>query len=100
MKNLWTIIKITSWTAFLISFGLIYYINHYLPHGPVYPTGEYTCLNDDRGPCRETYIEEMRGLDIPNWAKFMRRYDLLLLIALGMTGMIGTIKTKELKEKT
>ena len=51
---------------------MIFYVNHYLPHGPSYPTGDIVCQNDDRGPCREEYKEDLRGLNIPNWAKFLR----------------------------
>ena len=65
-------LKYTVWGAVVLVFGLIFYVNHYLPHGPSYPTGDVVCQNDDRGPCREEYKEDMRRLNIPNWAKFLR----------------------------
>lgn len=50
--------------------GATYYVNYYMPHGPSYPTGEILC--GDRGPCGDEYKEDVRGLDIPSWAKFLR----------------------------
>lgn len=68
------------WAAFIITTGLTIYVNYYLPHGPSYPTGEYICQFDDRGPCAEKYIEDLRKVDIPNWAKFLRGSEGILLI--------------------
>ena len=65
-------LSIFIWTGFILVTGMIFYVNHYLPHGPSYPTGDIVCQNDDRGPCREEYKEDLRGLNIPNWAKFLR----------------------------
>jgi hypothetical protein len=60
------------WTALAIMITLMFYINHYLPHGPSYPTGDYVSVNGDRGPLVEEYREDMSKLDIPDWAKFVR----------------------------
>lgn len=61
--------------------GGIYYANHHLPRGPMYATGDVVCQNDDRGPCGEEYREDVRGLDIPDWAKFLKgsKGDLLFM---------------------
>ncbi len=68
------------WWILVISIGLTIYVNYFMPHGPSYPTGEIVCQNDDRGPCGEEYKEDMRNLNIPNWAKFMREYFLLVIL--------------------
>jgi len=72
-KNFWLILTITIWVAFIIVTGLIYYTNRYMPHGETKSTGDYVCLNDDRGPCKEEYKENLRNVDIPNWAKFFKQ---------------------------
>jgi hypothetical protein len=68
-------LAIVIWIAVIVVGGLTYYVNHYLPHGEEYSTGEYVCPNDTSGPCREQYKEDLRGLDIPEWAKFLRKSD-------------------------
>lgn len=65
-------LKISIWTLFLLVTALTFYTNYYLPHGPSYPTGDIVCMNDGRGPCGESYIEDTTNLDIPEWAKFLR----------------------------
>lgn len=72
-------LKISVWTSVLIVAALIYYVHHYLPQGPMFPTGDVICRNDDRGPCSESYIEEVRYLDIPQWAKFFKKSEGMLL---------------------
>ena len=82
-KKLWLFLTITVWVGFFVASGLIYYVNHYLPHGTSYPTGNVVCQNDDRGPCGEVYKEDLRGLNIPSWAKFFKQSEgELLWIAL------------------
>lgn len=91
----WFVLEIIAWTAFFVVTGSIYYVNHYLPHGPSYPTGEYSCLNDDRGPCGEIYVEDLRSLDIPGWAKFFKSSSgELLWIGLAIVGILATAKAK------
>ncbi len=68
-------LSIILWIGFVIVAGFIFYTNHYLPHGPSYPTGDIICLNDDRGPCGEQYKEDLRYIDIPNWAKFFKQSE-------------------------
>lgn len=76
------IIEKVIWAILAIQMVLVFYINNYMPHGPMYPTGEYTCQNDNRGPCTKEYYEDMRKLNIPEWAKFMRKNDFGILFAL------------------
>jgi len=53
----------------------------------MYPTGEIVCQNDDRGPCGEKYKEDLRGLDNPNWAIFLKEYGIGLIMALFFAGL-------------
>lgn len=95
-KKLWRALTITIWIAFFCTTGLIYYVNHYLPHGPSYSTGDVVCQNDDRGPCAEKYIEYVEDLPIPTWAKFMKRSEgMLLWFGLAFAGVIMSGWKKE-----
>lgn len=95
--NLKKILAAIIWISFAVIFGLTIYVNYYMPHGPNYPTGEVVCQNDDRGPCREKYMEDLGNLNIPNWAKFLRRSEgTLLLMGLLFAGL--TISNKDEKE--
>lgn len=77
------------WTSFIVLVGLTIYVNYYLPHGPSYPTGEIVCQNDDSGPCEEQFKEDLRDVDIPNWAKFFRKSEgELLLFGLLFAGIV------------
>ena len=78
-RKIINIMSIIIWISVFMIIGLMFYINYSLPHGPSYPTGEIVCQNDDRGPCTEQYKEDMRGLDIPSWAKFIRSSEGWLL---------------------
>ncbi len=91
------IFAVAIWTFFIVLVGLTVYVNYYLPHGPSYFTGEIVCQNDDRGPCREQYKEDLRNVDIPNWAKFLRKSEgQLLLFGLLFAGIvISGVKNKD-----
>ena len=91
-EGLRTALKYAVWIAIVVVAGLFYYVNHHMPHGKMYATGEVVCQNDDRGPCGPEYKEDMRGLDIPNWAKFIRRRGGLILIGLIFPGMVLSVK--------
>jgi len=60
-------IRSIVWTAWIVAIGLVFYVNHSMPHGEYYPTGEY---DDETG--RQIYWEDMIDLNIPEWAKFIR----------------------------
>lgn len=66
---------IIIWIAFILVSGFTVYVNYWLPHGPSYPTGNTVCENDGMGPCGEEYREDLQGLNIPPWAKFLRKSD-------------------------
>lgn len=63
-------LSIIIWSLFVISLATGYYANHNYPHGEYVDTGDVVCINDDRGPCHESYIEDVSNLDIPKWVKF------------------------------
>ncbi len=82
-KENYNILRVIAWYLFVIYIGLTIYVNYFLPHGPSYSTGEIVCLNDDRGPCGPEYKEDVRSLNIPEWAKFVRRdsrFGILLFV--------------------
>ncbi|MFA5778483.1 MAG: hypothetical protein WC870_03305 [Candidatus Paceibacterota bacterium] len=88
-------LAIIIWATFSVILGLTFYVNHYLPHGSSYPTGEIVCRNDDRGPCGEQYKEDLRGVNIPSWAKFLRESEGdLLLFGLFFAGLVISSKDK------
>lgn len=93
-----TILSVIIWTAFLVVMGLTFYVNYYLPHGPSYPTGDIVCQNNDRGPCGEAHKEDMRLLNIPDWAKFLREYFEGVLLALLVAGIAISNENKNLEE--
>jgi len=89
MKNkLWSILIIIIWVSIFVVPFLIYYVNHYLPKGTYYPTGEIICKYGDRGPCKEEYKEYVRDLNIPDWAKFFKTNGLILWYGLFLVGAI------------
>jgi hypothetical protein len=88
-KNKRRLVEVAVWTAFLLLFSATAYVNWFLPHGPLYDTGDVVCQNDDRGPCTEQYKEDTRQLNIPKWAKFLRTSDAeLLIFGLAFAGVI------------
>jgi len=94
------IFAVVIWSTFIVLVGLTVYVNYYMPHGPSYPTGDIVCQNDDWGPCGEKYKEDLRNVDIPNWAKFLRRSEgELLLFGLLFAGIvISAAKSKNREE--
>lgn len=68
-----------------------------MPHGPMIDTGDIVCQNDDRGPCGEKYIEDTRGLDIPNWAKVLRESGVMLLFGLAFAGICAGRKNDDIE---
>ena len=86
------------WTMFVITLVSVFYVNYFLPHGPSYSTGEYVCQNDERGPCSEQFKEDMSGLDIPDWAKFIRENYLVYISGLGSLGTCLSVMVIEYKK--
>lgn len=99
-KKIIIFLTILIWIGFFIVSVLIYYVNHYLPKGPIYPTGDIVCEYDNRGRCGESYEEDVRGLDVPEWAKFFKKSEGgLLWMALLFWGIVLPVfKEKQEKE--
>ena len=81
------VICVIAWLVFVMAFGATYYVNFQMPHGPYYPTRDIVCQNEDRGPCGDEYKEDMRGLDIPSWAKFLRENLVFTFTLLPVAGI-------------
>ncbi len=94
------IFAVSIWSTLVVLVGLTVYVNYGMPHGPSYPTGDIVCQNDDRGPCGEEYKEDLRNVDIPNWAKFLRKSEgELLLFGLLFAGIVVSgVKNKNQEE--
>lgn len=91
VDTVWRCAAGAIWLAAISLGGGIYYVNHYLPHGPMYATGEVVCQNDDRGPCGEEHKEDYRRLDIPDWAKLLKGSEAeLLLMSLVVAGILAS----------
>jgi hypothetical protein len=88
-------IAMVIWTVAIFVFASGYYVNHYLPRGEMYPTGDIVCQNDDRGPCGEEYKEDLRGLDNPSWAIFLKENGIPLMIALAFAGIVVSAKKSQ-----
>jgi len=95
-KETYNKLGIIVWLILAITIGLTIYVNYSMPHGPSYPTGEIVCQNDDRGPCSEEYVEDMSNLNIPEWAKFLRKY--FLLVVIGEIILASSLQVKGGKE--
>jgi hypothetical protein len=91
--------KITILALALMVGGLMIYVNYYLPHGPFQNTGYVTCQYDDRGRCGDVYKEDLNALALPWWAKFIRSYDVILLIGLLVAWFSLTIKGQKEESK-
>lgn len=56
-----------------------YYVNHYMPKGQMYPTGDIACMYDGR-VCKPEYKEDLSGLDIPKWANFFKHNEVIVIM--------------------
>ncbi len=96
-RNLLIILAVIIWATCIGILGLTFYVNHFMPKGPMIQTDEEVCMNDDRGPCGLKIVEDTSKLDIPNWAKFFKSDNFLLpLIGLVVIGSIVSVKAKEI----
>ena len=83
------------WVCCLVLIATTFYANHYMPKGPLTDTGDVVCMNDDRGPCQEKYIEDTRRLPIPWWAKFLKAdYMFWLILGVVAAGVYASDKAK------
>ena len=75
--------------------SLTFYVNRFMPHGTSYATGEIVCQYDDRGSCGEERKEDVSGLAIPHWAKFLREYFVGVVVLLIFAGAYAFDKAKD-----
>ena len=99
-RKFWLVLTITIWVAFFVLMGIVAYVNYGLPHGPSYPTGDYECQNDERGPCGEVYKEDLRNVPIPKWAKYLRENWELYWIGLFVVGAAASGKLSKTSADT
>lgn len=69
------ILRTVTWVGAILTCLLYFYVNHFMPRGPIFNTGEEECIeyNDGRSmDCHDRYVEDTRGLNIPDWAKFLK----------------------------
>jgi hypothetical protein len=98
-KTIWRIASIFIWSTLGLFFGLGLYVNHFLPHGPTYPTG-WTCdttLRSADGECGPTYKEDLSKVDIPGWAKLVRKTNdssLFVVVGLIIAGIVATSEAR------
>jgi hypothetical protein len=86
------------WACCLLLVGAGYYANHYMPKGPLIDTGDVVCMNDDRGPCGEKYMEDTRFLAIPAWGKILKEdYSFWLILGAAFAGAYASNKAKSRK---
>ncbi len=88
-QKFWKTFSSVLGIVIIIGAGLVVYVNYHLPHGPMIDTGDVVCQNDERGPCNEKLIEDTRNLNIPIWAKQVRKNWEGFGIVLGITEMIA-----------
>lgn len=82
-----------------ILLALTYYVNHYLPRGTMLPTGDIVCMNDGRGPCGESRVEELSELDIPEWAKFLRSNLIWTMLFFGVSTIVLANKPIDIRHR-
>lgn len=84
-------IRTITWITFIVVVGLMFYVNHYMPHGEIIYTGE---VYNESG--KEYIYEDMRQLDIPDWAKLLRaKTGFILFIGIFVLIIINDKTKKE-----
>lgn len=71
----YNVLRKVTWILCLVTFAFIFYVNWYMPHGPMINSGTEICWDPrggEGGQCKDEYVEDTRSLNIPLWAKFLR----------------------------
>jgi len=79
-------IAIFIWIIAVFIFISGYYVNHYFPHGEIIDLTEYGC-EPNHAEYEDCYQEDMRNLQIPEWAIFLKEYGVGMLMALVFAGL-------------
>ncbi|NCA93633.1 MAG: hypothetical protein EOM84_00480 [Sphingobacteriia bacterium] len=89
-------ISISVWIFAGLVFLTVLYVNNYMPHGEIIDLTEYGCEpSQNREEREDCYQEDMRNLQIPEWAKFLRSYGILLIMGLAGMGICAGSKKSE-----
>jgi hypothetical protein len=84
---------VAVWACWLSASVLFYQANHHFARGPMVPTGEYTDSRRDGGTGGgEINVEDVRGLDIPGWAKFFKKSEGMFLWIVLLSGAVALSK--------
>lgn len=84
-------IAIGLWVFAGIIIITVLYVNNFMPRGEIIDLTEYECEDSER--YSNCYQEDMRNLQIPEWAKFLRSNWLIIEVALA--GMAFAVYYKE-----
>lgn len=83
------------WIAVIILAGLTFYVNRYMPKGEMIDTGyEVEAPDWSSGGPIEKFVEDVRELNIPNWAKFLKLRGADLVFILVVIGALLEDKVK------
>jgi len=82
------------WILYFALSLLTFYVNHYLPHGPMFATGDVVCESDEQGPCGPEYKEGLSAVKIATWARVVREYWLLPWVGLALLGALVSGKMR------
>lgn len=89
VDKIWLSIAVLAWAGVVILGAGIYYVNHYLPKGPMIDIGGPGC--DPRDDVCE--VENTRGLDLPPGAIYLKGSGALLLwIGLMLVGSFASAR--------
>ena len=67
------IIRSIFWISVIVFTGLVLYVNWFMPKGPMIETGyEVEIPESQGGGITMEYIEDVRELNIPSWAKYIK----------------------------
>ena len=86
------ILTVAIWINIIALSGITYYVNHHLPKGPMYETGDVACKYDGR-VCGLEKKEDISQLNIPNWAKFFKK-DYPIVLIMGLFVLVILINNK------
>ena len=87
-RKIFIALSVVIWALFVLTTGAIIYEKSFLPRGPMYPMDLYTCDFTGEGPCGEIYYEDLSSLNIPSWAKFVRKNEESLCLGLLFAGIL------------
>ena len=103
-KNFWSSLamkrlRMIFWITVIVLAGLVYYVNHYMPKGPMIEGYEVEAPDWKGGGIVMKYIEDVRELNIPNWAKFLKLRGAELVFSLVVIGIVLGDKVKQKSNK-